>query len=168
MLEQHPRVELQNKEHDIFYSRFHLSKKLPKDILITSAFTFPIKGNSILLILDKKDFWNPPGGHVEKNESIEECIKRETLEEGGVEIKDIKPLGYLEIEITKNKSHRYPQRTIMPITYSQITKVDETWKAIEAKERRFVTYDEGLKLFKERDDQKQMFLIFSELKGLIQ
>lgn len=168
MLRQHPRVELQNKEHDIFYSRFHLSKKLPKDIPVTSAFTFPIKDNSTLLILDKKDFWNPPGGHIEEGETIEQCIRRETEEEAGVEIKDIKPLGYLEIEMTRNRSHRYPKRTIMPITYSQITEVDSSWKPIEAKERRFVNYEEGLKIFKERDDQKQMFLIFSELKGLIQ
>lgn len=167
MLRQHHRVKLQNREHDIFYSRFHLSPKLPKDIPITSAFTFPIKDNSILLILDKKDFWNPPGGHVEKDEPIEECIKRETLEEGGVEIENIKPLGYLEIEITKNRSNRYPTKTIMPITYSQVKRVDLNWKPIEAKERRFVTYEEGLKLLKERNDQKQMFLIFSELKSLI-
>lgn len=35
-------------------------------------------------------FWAPPGGHIEWKESFEECAARETREEAGIEIQNIK------------------------------------------------------------------------------
>lgn len=50
--------------------------------------------NKILLVKrarePKKDTWDLPGGFVETGESAEEALKREVLEELGVEIKEIK------------------------------------------------------------------------------
>lgn len=47
------------------------------------------QNNSILLVHHKKDdrdYWLLPGGGLKVNESIEECAKRELLEETGYEI----------------------------------------------------------------------------------
>jgi len=48
-----------------------------------------IENDSILLVHHKKedrDYWLLPGGGLETSESVEECIKREMLEETGYEV----------------------------------------------------------------------------------
>ena len=42
--------------------------------------------------------WNGFGGKVEEGETIEEAARRETKEEAGIEIKEMKKLGILEFE----------------------------------------------------------------------
>ena len=48
-----------------------------------------------------KDCMNFPGGKKEENETIEECVIRETLEETGILIKNPIEVGYIEFP-TKN------------------------------------------------------------------
>ncbi|PIQ91730.1 MAG: DNA mismatch repair protein MutT [Parcubacteria group bacterium CG11_big_fil_rev_8_21_14_0_20_39_22] len=42
--------------------------------------------------------WAWPGGHLEYMESIEECAKRETMEEAGIEIQNIRFLRLLNFK----------------------------------------------------------------------
>lgn len=50
--------------------------------------------------------WSPPGGHLELNEAIEDCGKRETKEETDLEIKGIK-LGPLTNDIFRKEGKHY-------------------------------------------------------------
>ncbi|MBU1082983.1 NUDIX domain-containing protein [Patescibacteria group bacterium] len=50
--------------------------------------------------------WAFPGGHLEMNETLEECSKRETTEEAGIEIKNIKPLTFTN-DIFKEENKHY-------------------------------------------------------------
>ena len=57
-----------------------------------------IKNKGKILLLKRKGShgegtWAPPGGHLEFNERIEECVKREVIEETGLILDKIKFIG---------------------------------------------------------------------------
>jgi 8-oxo-dGTP diphosphatase len=62
------------------------------------------KEEVLLLLRDDKDtipypnMWDLPGGHVEENESAEECIMREMKEEMGLDLKDFTLASIMEFE----------------------------------------------------------------------
>lgn len=51
--------------------------------------------------------WCPPGGHLEFMETIEDCARRETAEESGLEIKNIQhpPAFTEEFHVKENKHY---------------------------------------------------------------
>ena len=49
--------------------------------------------------------WSIPGGHLEFNESFEECAKREVFEETGVKIKNVKFAGVTNDIFEKEDKH---------------------------------------------------------------
>ncbi|MBV8716890.1 MAG: NUDIX domain-containing protein [Chloroflexi bacterium] len=55
------------------------------------------RDNSVLLGLRRgahgAGTWSPPGGHLEFGEHPIDCLKREALEEAGIEIKDVEFVG---------------------------------------------------------------------------
>ena len=67
------------------------------------------KNREILLIKRKGSHnagtWAPPGGHIDFGESVLECAKREIKEEVGIEIKNLKVLGFTEDLFKKDKKH---------------------------------------------------------------
>lgn len=56
------------------------------------------KGDCVLLIKRKgvhgQGTWSTPGGHLEFGESPEVCAARETMEETGVEVANLRALGF--------------------------------------------------------------------------
>jgi len=70
---------------------------------------FVIKDNKILFGKRKNSHgngdWNLPGGHLEYNEQIEECAKREVLEETGINIKNIKLVTFTNDIFKEEKKH---------------------------------------------------------------
>ena len=79
---------------------------------------FPKVGVGVIIIKDNKilfgqrknahgeDTWSVPGGHLEFNELIEECAKREVFEETGIEIKNLK-MGPFTNDIFKEEEKHY-------------------------------------------------------------
>ncbi len=69
-----------------------------------------IKDNKVLLGKRKgahgAGSWSFPGGHLEFNESWEECAARETLEETGIKIKNIR-FGTVTNDIFKEEGKHY-------------------------------------------------------------
>ena len=94
--------------------------------------------NKILLLKRKndpaKDTYTGVGGHIESNESPKQCALRETFEETGLELNDIKILGYY------NKINSYIGYRLIK-NLSNKFKEDET---IKTKEGILSLYDFGL------------------------
>lgn len=74
---------------------------LPHRELITSVHGFCFYNNELLLVdLDHRG-WDFPGGHIELNETPEECMKREAIEEGYIE-GECSLLGYIAVDHSEN------------------------------------------------------------------
>ena len=59
-----------------------------------------------LLWSNKYLFYKIPGGGIENGENIIKALKREIMEELGIKIKNIKPLGEIKEYHTKNKYYQ--------------------------------------------------------------
>ena len=55
-------------------------------------------GEFLMVYNPTRDGWELPGGRVEEGEGPEEALRRECMEEAGVEIGKITPLGRLDDE----------------------------------------------------------------------
>lgn len=51
----------------------------------------------VLVYTERKGYWTPPGGGVEKGESVEEAIIREVKEETNMKVLKQKIIGYQEV-----------------------------------------------------------------------
>ncbi|HVC09638.1 MAG TPA: NUDIX domain-containing protein [Elusimicrobiota bacterium] len=61
----------------------------PKHFVATG---YVVRGGKTLLLFHKKlQMWLPPGGHIEENETPEEALRREILEETGLKVKILSP-----------------------------------------------------------------------------
>jgi 8-oxo-dGTP diphosphatase len=71
-----------------------------------------IKGNQVLLGKRKNSHgsgtWAFPGGHLEFNESIEDCARREVAEETGIQIKNLRYGPYTN-DIFSDEEKHYPR-----------------------------------------------------------
>jgi 8-oxo-dGTP diphosphatase len=74
-----------------------------------------------------KGFWSAPGGHLEYGESWEDGAKRETLEEAGIKIKNIRFAG-LTNDIHKDEKKHYVTIALVADYVSGETKVMESNK----------------------------------------
>jgi len=104
----------------------------------------PKVGVSVIIVKDGKvllgkrigshgaNTWAFPGGHLEFNESIEECAKREVLEETGLEIKNLKESIFTN-DIFKEENKHYVTCFVISEYDSGKLKVKEPDKCLEWK-----------------------------------
>ena len=74
-----------------FFSKFiktdHLSEKFPVSIK-----AIVIDNNKVLCLKNERNEWDFPGGKINFNEDVEQCLKREVKEETNLDIKNLKIL----------------------------------------------------------------------------
>ena len=68
-----------------------------------------VKDNKVLLEKRKnahgEGTWGFPGGHLEFNEELEECAKREVMEEAGIEVRNIRIGTFTNDKFEKEGKH---------------------------------------------------------------
>ncbi len=65
-----------------------------------------IEGRCLALRRDKRDEWVFPKGHIERGEDAAEAARREVLEETGLEVEIVRPLGATRFAFGQDKRHR--------------------------------------------------------------
>lgn len=93
--------------------------EVPNNLSVTQVYGIVFSDDArIFLMLDSEKF-SLTGGHPLNNESYEETVKREFLEEVNIEVSDLEYLGYLKVE--EDNSEPYAQVRLI----GKIKKVNE-------------------------------------------
>lgn len=131
-----------------------------------------VDGTPLFCIFRRADsnIWQFIAGGVENGETQFEAAKRETIEEIGVEPKDIKQLtciAYVPAEvIAESKRQHWDKNTYVIPEYSFAFECDsEPTLSNEHTEYKWLTYDEARKLLKWNSNKVAMYEINSIIKG---
>ena len=65
---------------------------------------------------EKYDYFQVPGGCLEPGETIEQALRRETIEEMGYEVEDLRPLGYY-LENRESNLNTHPWTEVVAFVY---------------------------------------------------
>ena len=123
--------------------QFQIFNETPAVNQVTACMVCVVKDNSILLSKPQRG-WGLPGGHLEHNESPQDCAIREVREETNVEILDLELIGgwkaekIKEIELNK----RYPEVSYQLLFFAKPSKINEFIPTEEILERKFVNLDQ--------------------------
>lgn len=73
---------------EIIYNNDNLTNEDITETVIRAKALIVNTNTNNILIANEDGLFEFPGGHLEENETIEECLKREIMEESGIEIDD--------------------------------------------------------------------------------
>jgi len=124
--------------------QFHTAESLPKNTDNITSVMGAIFHEGKLLLTKPRRGWGLPGGHIEANESPEECLKRECIEEAGVEIDNLKLIGYWKTRklINLDSNKQYPNEGYQLLYIAQAPKINDFIPMHEVTDRKFVYPDE--------------------------
>ncbi|PLR74755.1 NUDIX domain-containing protein [Bacillus sp. UMB0728] len=127
------------------------SSSLPPLNRITSIHSFCFYNDRLLLVNLNERGWDFPGGHLEENETTEECCKREAWEEGYIE-GNCTLLGYITVSHEENplwnESSPYPKIGFQVIYIMEIEQLHPFEGKYESAERMLIDPEKASLLYK--------------------
>lgn len=81
--------------------------------------------NGNILIGNENGFFEFPGGHLEENETLDECLKREILEETGIELEDFEIKGILTKVVSMTRDWPAPGKNRRAESYFYLVETDK-------------------------------------------
>ena len=102
-------IQVWEDRMEIVASAFLTTDPAPLD-LVTSVRTLVFRGDKVLLLRNEDRIHLLPGGRVEPGEAWTDALHREVLEEAGVGVRDVGPLGLVHFhhETPKPRNYAYP------------------------------------------------------------
>ena len=109
-----------------------------KDYIGVGCGAFIVNENNELLLqlrakAPEREYWSIPGGKVEMFEKMEDAIKREVLEETGVEVEIIDLLGICNHIVESEKTHWMSPSFLCKIKNGGVPKIMEPTKHLDMK-----------------------------------
>lgn len=147
--------------------QFELWQTPPQDRLISNVNLVPYIGDKWLIIQVDNTFWELPGGTREPDEPFPETLKRELLEEAGVRLKSITPLGAWHCHSNAPR----PYRPHLPhpdfyryVSYGEVEIVGQPLNPSDAEQVtlvELVTLEEAIRRYKSigRDDFAELYAL---------
>jgi ADP-ribose pyrophosphatase YjhB (NUDIX family) len=99
-----------------------LCTELPPDELITSVRAIVCDGQRLLLVRDPDGVHILPGGRRERDETLEQTLCREVLEETGWEVEQVRLLGIIHFHhlTSKPPEYAYPYPDFLHVIYRAV------------------------------------------------
>ncbi len=119
--------------------QFQPADELPDNELVSACFVFAEHNGTVAMSKPQRG-WGLPGGHRETGESAEECLRREAMEEAGVELGELRLIGWWATVKRFESEHnrQYPDRAYQLLYVADVVKVHDFTPAHEVAERAFV------------------------------
>lgn len=96
---------------------FYLTNELPPRELCTAVFCLAIHNEEAIILTKTKRGWELLGGHLESDETLEQCLLRESHEEGGYTPETYELFGYRKVISTKPIPARDGKMYPYPVSY---------------------------------------------------
>jgi 8-oxo-dGTP pyrophosphatase MutT (NUDIX family) len=86
----------------------YIVKDAPPAELVSSVRAIVFRGDDVLVMRNRDGTHILPGGRIEQGESQMDALRREILEEAGIEITDIRRIGFMYLQHRTPKPPGYP------------------------------------------------------------
>lgn len=109
---------MDGKWNDNLSWEFYLADKLPSKALCTAVYCLAIMWDTDQVVLTRiKRGWEMLGGHIEPEETLEDALVREAMEEGGFVPQFTSLYGYMKVTAKNPHTNDHHGGTYPPIAY---------------------------------------------------